>query len=270
MRQPSCTRLEMSSPFPGLDPWLEQYCGDVHTAFMVYARDLLNEQLPADLQARVEEELAINGDTADASNFGRTDVAVVEPEGRLVASAEAAAGAVATPVLIPLDQEPQTWRRLEIVDSDAARVITVVELLSPGNKGSLKRRQAYRAKTRKVLANGVNLVEIDMVRSRTHVVRVPEERLSAQLQRRPLICVRRTHRPAAEVYVAPLREPLPAIGISLRPTDTDVVLPLQSVFDEIYRKGRYSRLDYRLPPKPKLTRDDDAWADEILRRNGRR
>jgi hypothetical protein len=35
----------MKSPFPGMDPYLEQNWGEVHTSLIVYARNQLNSQL---------------------------------------------------------------------------------------------------------------------------------------------------------------------------------------------------------------------------------
>ena len=67
----------MKSPFPGMDPYLEQFWGDVHTTLMVYARNQINESLPDDLQARVEESLSVETD----EGFHRTvypDIRVVE------------------------------------------------------------------------------------------------------------------------------------------------------------------------------------------------
>ncbi len=43
----------MTSPFPGMDPYLEAYWGDVHASLTVYAADAINLQLPDDLVARV-------------------------------------------------------------------------------------------------------------------------------------------------------------------------------------------------------------------------
>ena len=62
-----------------------------------------------------------------------------------------------------------------------------------------------------------------------------------------------------------LREPLPNIRIPLRPTDGDAVLQLQPLFNEIYRKGRYSSIDYGRPPNPRLSAEDELWAAEVLR-----
>ena len=40
----------MTSPFPGMDPYLEQHWGDVHQAFITYLRDTLQLRLPANLR----------------------------------------------------------------------------------------------------------------------------------------------------------------------------------------------------------------------------
>ena len=47
----------MPSPFPGMDPYLEQHWGDVHSSLVIYARNQLQKVLPRDLRARVEEHL---------------------------------------------------------------------------------------------------------------------------------------------------------------------------------------------------------------------
>jgi hypothetical protein len=253
------------SPFPGLDPWLEEHWGDVHTRFMVYASDQLNEQLPDDLQVRVEENLGIDFD--GGSRTVRPDVADVEhPPGLSFTSATLTATAmVAEPVYVSLADEPDIERYIEIVDSRAGRVVTVIELLSPGNKTSEERRAEYRKKTRAFVAAGVNLVEIDLIRAGSHVLGIPEHRIPTYLAGQPLICVRRATRRGAELNGASLREPLPNFRIPLRPTDGDAVLQLQPLFNDIYRKGRYSSIDYGRPPVPRLSAADELWAAEVLR-----
>lgn len=46
----------MRSPFPGMDPYLEAWTGDVHASFMVYTSDALQPQLPYDLIARIDDD----------------------------------------------------------------------------------------------------------------------------------------------------------------------------------------------------------------------
>jgi hypothetical protein len=45
----------MRSPFPGMDPFLEQHWRDVHHNLITFAQGELNAHLPEDLIARVEE-----------------------------------------------------------------------------------------------------------------------------------------------------------------------------------------------------------------------
>ena len=39
----------MKSPFPGMDPYLQQHWRDVHTRLILYACDQLESGLPAEL-----------------------------------------------------------------------------------------------------------------------------------------------------------------------------------------------------------------------------
>lgn len=49
----------MASPFPGMDPYLEQFWRDVHASLIIYARDQLQTRLPAGLRVRVEERVVV-------------------------------------------------------------------------------------------------------------------------------------------------------------------------------------------------------------------
>src|SRR5438093_12843910 len=52
-------RRPMKSPFPGMDPYLEQFWPDIHASLVIYSRDQIEEQLPANLLARVEDGLIL-------------------------------------------------------------------------------------------------------------------------------------------------------------------------------------------------------------------
>jgi hypothetical protein len=82
----------MNSPFPGMDPYLERYWGDVHHAFVTYVRDWIQSRLPGDLRARMQERVYIELPDARRATY-YPDVRVVE---RPFASPNAAA-AVAEP-----------------------------------------------------------------------------------------------------------------------------------------------------------------------------
>jgi Protein of unknown function (DUF4058) len=49
----------MPSPFPGMDPYLEQFWRDIHARCIIYAADQLQARLPGDLRARVEERVFV-------------------------------------------------------------------------------------------------------------------------------------------------------------------------------------------------------------------
>ena len=40
----------MKNPFPGMNPWFEEYWRDFHACFLVYGCDQLNAELPPDLR----------------------------------------------------------------------------------------------------------------------------------------------------------------------------------------------------------------------------
>lgn len=224
--------LAMKNPFPGMNPYLQRWSGDFQTRFIVAIRDALNQSLPDDLDARIEESIAVD---------------FVRPR-----------------------DDPRTERHIEILDlKTGGRVITAVELLTPENK-SHNGRESYRKKQEDFLAARVNLVEIDLFRGGLFVLAMPERQLPRTCHTRHLINVRRATRPNhAAVYSVALRDPLPVIPIPLRPTDSDFVLQLQPLLDECYDRGRY-RLNYQLPPDPPLDAEDDAWIDQLLREQGLR
>jgi len=131
------------SPFPGMDPYLEQFWGDVHASMIVYIRDHINEQLPGDLHARVEEGLMV--DTEDYSRRIHPDVDVVEHSDKSYPAAAAQSDiTIAEPCVVPLPSELRTARHIEIIDRNSGnRVLTAIELLSPANKRKGPGRDAY-------------------------------------------------------------------------------------------------------------------------------
>jgi hypothetical protein len=47
--------MSQESPFPGMDPYLEQHWRDVHASLIVYSSDQIQVQLPDDLVANVHK-----------------------------------------------------------------------------------------------------------------------------------------------------------------------------------------------------------------------
>ena len=155
----------MKSPFPGMDPYLERLWPDVHTRFVAYAADQLNERLPPELVASTEERVAIEEEsTGDATGY-RPDVVIVDTGSREPSAGStgyAAVGTAEMPIRLVADERPAE-RFIQIVELGTGHVVTVIELLSPANKVGAG-VAAYRQKRAELKAAGVNLVEIDLVR----------------------------------------------------------------------------------------------------------
>ncbi|MBM79469.1 MAG: hypothetical protein CMJ78_02600 [Planctomycetaceae bacterium] len=258
----------MKSPFPGMDPYLEKRWGEVHASLIVYARNQLNQQLPDDLQASIEQSVAVYVDDEHSHSL-RPDMHVSEDNAGPQSSQTSITDvAVAEPLVLPM--VPRTERHVEIVD-DGGRVITAIEFLSPGNKIGDNGRSKYARKQANYLSSGANLVEIDLVRQGSYVLAAPDEMIPENLKTPYWVCVYRQDDPDnVEVYRVPLRESLPNIPIPLRPYEKDAVLQLQPLIDDCYRDGRYHRTNYQLDPEPQLSDEDADWMNSLLKENGHR
>ena len=141
----------MKSPFPGMDPYLEEHWRDIHHRFLTYACDELQEHLPRDLRARLEERVFVEPEFGDGRGI-YPDVRVVEYPKRGGGTALATEVAAAEPLVIHGESEPATEGYIEIIDVGSGnRVVTVLELLSDSNKQPGEGQDLYRKKQRECL-----------------------------------------------------------------------------------------------------------------------
>ena len=105
--------VPMKSPFPGMDPYLEAHWRDVHTSMMTYTCDQIQDQLPFDLVARIEESVSV--DSADSLRSITPDVRVVEDFEDAVLGFQTAPVSITEPLLV-LEEVPQTARHIRILD----------------------------------------------------------------------------------------------------------------------------------------------------------
>lgn len=161
----------MPSPFPGVDPYLEDPAlwPHVHTLLIVALHDDLAQRLRPKYYVAIQERVYV---AAYAEPYGAyPDLAVGRAAPGEVAEAAAAYQAgEPTPatdgtqvVFVPVPREIREGY-LEIRRAATHDVVTVVEVLSPGNKRPGKTRTAYEAKRNRVLASHTHLVEIDLLR----------------------------------------------------------------------------------------------------------
>lgn len=226
----------MAGPFPGMDPWMEQQWGDAHHTLITFAREQIRPLLPPDLRARVEERVFVEALSGPERSM-YPDLRVVErtrvATPRMGSAGSAAAGA-SSPVIVDLTDEPMTQGYIQIVDARSGnRVVTVIEVLSPANKKAGQGQSMFLQKQEECRSAGISRVEIDLLRGGRRVLSVPEDRVPVSCRTPYRICVRRGWRPnEAELYPAPLQEPLPIISIPLREQDEDVPLALQPLIDQ--------------------------------------
>jgi Protein of unknown function (DUF4058) len=251
----------MPSPFPGMNPYLEQtaHWQDFHGEFLASLRRQLIPRLAPEYIVQVQEHLYIHDLPPEPRRLvGYADVSVARPEGP--ASGQAAIGVLEVPaeVQLPL-QDVERVRYLEIRDRKGQELVTVIELLSPTNKRPGEDREQYLAKRRDVLRTLAHFIEIDLLRGWAHM----------PLDNRPdcdysILVSRTERRPTAQFWPIRLRERLPVIPIPLRAPDSDVAVDLQEVLHRAYEGTGYERFLYRGTPDPPLSPDDAAWAQQFV------
>lgn len=260
----------MPSPFPGMDPYLEdpQLWRGFHQRLIVYLADFLGPNLQPRYITAVEERVFVEGPDReiipDVWMRSRKNVQPPSSDSGGVAVLDAEAPEV---VEVPPLEVAEAY--LAILDRQSGqKVVTVIEVVSPTNKYEGPGRRSYLAKQKEVLSSDVHLVEIDLLRTGPHVLAVPEYAARSRGPYDQLLCVNRCAgmRARYELYPRRLRQPLPRIGIPLAEPDPDVVLDLQAVFAHTYDAGSYGqRIVYTQPCRPPLAPEDQAWAEELVR-----
>lgn len=264
----------MPSPFPGMDPYLENpmLWHGFHAAFIASASAAINSLLPPNYVASIEERLYV----LQPERAIYPDVTVLQrPREPVLAGGGYAGGrdggtAVAAPIDSPylLSVYPTEVREpfIEILSvGNEEQVITVIELLCHANKApGSPGRDLYLTKQQEVLFSPVHLVEIDLLRAGKHTVAPPAESLNDIAPWDYVISLHRASFPFRyEVWLPTLRKPLPRISIPLASPDPDIALDLQSLLDHCYEGGAFSRrIHYNRPPEPPLSAEDAQWADE--------
>lgn len=250
----------MPSPFPGMNPYLEQEAvwQDFHQSFIPAVREAIAPQVGGKYFIKLEEYVFIHELGAEARKpIARPDVFIGTSESRQSATAIAsAAPAYVNVPALAVDEERHSF--LEIRDSQGFNLVTVIELLSPSNKSG-DDRAAYLNKRRRILESGVNLVELDLLRGGP---RLPLDGLTPcdyyALVARP------EERPRGGIWAFSLTDPLPKLPIPLRAPHADVTLDLKSVLDRVYDGAGYKKFIYFTPPQPPLSAEQHEWAKKYL------
>ena len=254
----------MPSPFPGMDPHLEDPAiwSGFHHSFLAALQERLAPAVRPKYFVRVEERVYISGEDDPGHRLIVPDVRVVESR-RPGMTLSVGSAAIATPIPVtePLEQEVHE-HRLEVIDRVDRSVVTVIELLSPTSKvPNSAGRISFLHKRHEVLASQAHWIEIDLLRDGVRTANLAQSS-DAEYQ---VYLSRAGDGRHAYVWPVSLRQPLPTIGVPLRADDPDVPLALQEAFAQVYEVGGYDLdIQYTGDPVPPLPAGQAQWARQVL------
>jgi hypothetical protein len=227
----------MPSPFPGMDPYLED--DNLWPPFHHHLISSLLENLRSGLNARYEARVGhrLYSTGQGPSHLGTTG------------------------------EHHEEF--LEIHQGDEGKLVTLMDVLSPANKRTSIGCQAYLKQRRLGRESGTSLVEIDLLLEGQPTLEYSREGLPPWDY--AVTVTRATHPDRHEIYTATLQNRLPRFRLPLSGDDADKVVDLQSAFSRCYEHGAFAdRIDYRLDPPVKLSDDNRRWLDRRLMEQGLR
>ncbi len=255
----------MPSPFPGMNPYLERdgVFHSFHEQFCTRCLEALVPQVRPNYVVQTDETVYIHElGAAEGILAGRPDGFVARSRKQSETASQSTQVVMPAPLytrleMIAIDEERLTY--LKILDRHSREVVTVIELLSPSNKGV--DYQEYLAKRHRYVLGGVGIVEIDLLRGGK---RLPLEQ--PQECDYCVMVVRPREAPRVGVWALSLRDRLPVVPVPLRPGDPDAKLDLQELLHGIYDAGGYEDYIYDGDPEPPLGAADAEWASHFVRR----
>ncbi len=256
----------MPSPFPGMNPYLEH--PEIWPGFHLFLIANIAEFLTPELRPKysVYVEVRMYETTGEQSLLvGIPDVSV--QRSRQVSQTEKLNIAVAEPptkpqkVTVPV---PEMVRQgyLEIREVSTKEVVTVIELLSPVNKRPGKGRETYNNKREQIFGSRTHFVEIDLLRMWEPML-IFADGIASDYR---ILVSRAETRPSADLYAFNLQEKITDFPLPLRLGDTEPLLDLQLLLNQVYDRAGYDlKLDYTLEAVPPLSEPDTIWVDNLLK-----
>lgn len=260
----------MSSPFPGMNPYLEHpdFWPEVHHWLISLIAETLVPQVRPKYRVAIEKrvyEIGTSNGNGNSLLVGIPDIAIkrqpTDPDSLRSNVAIALPATQPVTVTVPVPEYiKQAY--LEVRDLATGSVVTAIEILSPVNKRSGDGRDTYLKKRQRILGSLTHLVEIDLLRGWE-----PMPMLNCDITSDYRVLVsRQDRRPSADLYAFNLRSPLPSFPIPLRSEDTESTIDLQRILNTVYDRAGYDyAIDYTQPTVPPLSETDKVWIDTWLR-----
>jgi hypothetical protein len=153
---------------------------------------------------------------------------------------------------------------IEIRQRSDGRLVTLLDVVSPANKVTSMGRAAYLEKRREGRNANANLVELDLILQGQPTLEYSRDGLPDWDY---AVTVTRSTQPERyEIYTATLQKRLPRFRLPLSPDDRDTVLDLHTAFTRCYDQGDFaSRIDYQRDPTVPLAEEDRHWLESVLR-----
>mgnify|MGYP000050080581 CR=1 FL=1 len=220
----------MPSPFPGIDPYLEDA-----GLWPTFQHEFL-AQLAEFIRRKARSEYSLRLEDYSYTHTLTLFTSVVQEEHR--------------------------EKFLEIRTRNG-RLVTRVELLGIGIRTLSTGRDAYLRLREATLKQGANLVEFDFLLQGQSPLPVDPSHLPPFDY--VIGVVRSKYPDRYELYAFTIDRRLPKIRLPLLPDDNDLVVELQEIFDRTYDRHFIQRLDYRKPPPMLVPEATARWIDQLLR-----
>ena len=256
----------MPSPFPGMNPYLEQpsVWEDFHMAFATQIRESLATQVRPNFLVKLEERVFIHEPSSNERRkfLGKPDIALFEASAAhesSVATFDPALNQVKSILATIPDVEIERHAVIEIRDRLDRQLVTMIEVLSPSNKRYGPDREQYLLKRATMMFSSASIVEIDLLRGGP---RLPINDLPACDY-----CVtvfRKANAPKVEAWPIGLRDELPVIPVPLKGDFADAKLDLKALLDRVYDAAGYEDYLYESFPEPPLDQTDAIWAQAFI------
>jgi hypothetical protein len=118
-----------------------------------------------------------------------------------------------------------------------------------------------------MLESDANVVEVDLLRRGEPTLAVPADGLYAYRPYDYLVCISSPpNRGEFGILPRTVRDPLPRVGVPLRPGEPEVALDLPALLARAYENGAYDEMiDYSRDPDPSFGAPDATWVREVAR-----
>lgn len=273
--------MRYENPFPGMNPYLEDplIWPDFHNRLIANLADNLGARVPDTYRVGIQERtevVTIAGAPAEPL-FIVPDARVTDTSEMLgglepaPAYAGTAAAVVAPPAhgvavkVAPPDETRVTY--LYVQRMRDWKVVAIVEVLSPTNKIPGEGRVNYLHKRDAILASGVSLVEIDLLRGGQPMpLQTPTATPPLPSHHYRILVCRGWERPNAVLYPFRVQQAIPRFTLPLSPEDDEPEVDLGPIVNAMHHRARYAQVtQYAAPPPgPAFDAGAQEWVAERL------